>query len=145
MCCCWPQVKSGDVRFCAPVGTLKPIVNERPTCSPVISLSLQSWVSTIKHSKSTDRAYTWRFCNIIQKFNTIPGRKPFVDQRHPSDSTTTSSWITNCCEGTRRLYRTNGLLSRIKNRSRGIWCGPRVVPVLWEGIFRKCPKNYFRH
>ena len=24
----------------------------------------------------------------------------------------------------------NGLLSRIKYRNRGIWCGPRVIPVL---------------
>ena len=30
----------------------------------------------------------------------------------------------------RRLYITNGLLSRIKYGNRGIWCGPRVVPVL---------------
>ena len=41
----------------------------------------------------------------------------------------------------RRLYRTNGLLSRIKYRNRGIWCGSRVVPVVREGILKKMPQN----
>ena len=36
-------------------------------------------------------------------------------------------------------------LSRIKYINWGIWCGPRVVSVLWEGIVRKMPKRYFRH
>ena len=41
----------------------------------------------------------------------------------------------------RRLYRTNVLLSRIKDRNRGIWCVPRVVPVLRERIFGKMLKT----
>ena len=41
----------------------------------------------------------------------------------------------------RLVYRTNGLLSRIKCRNGGIWCGPRVVPMLWKGIFRKKAQN----
>ena len=32
------------------------------------------------------------------------------------------------------------MLSRIEFGSGGIWCGPRVLPVLWEGK-RKIPKN----
>ena len=36
----------------------------------------------------------------------------------------------SCVKMRDALYRTNGLLSRIKYRNRGIWCGPRVVPVL---------------
>ena len=41
-----------------------------------------------------------------------------------------SAPTTHMCKHPRRLYRTNGLLSRIKYRNRGILCGPRVVPVL---------------
>ena len=40
-----------------------------------------------------------------------------------------------------RLHRTHGLLSRIKYTNRGKWCGPRVVPVLREGVVRKMPKT----
>ena len=48
----------------------------------------------------------------------------------------------------RRLHRITELLSRMKYRDRGIWCGPRVVPVLWEGVFKKMPQKttrYLRH
>ena len=41
-------------------------------------------------------------------------------------------------------YRITALLSRIKYRNRGNWCGPRVVPVLREEIFRKIPKTLTR-
>ena len=41
----------------------------------------------------------------------------------------------------RSLYFTKWLLSTIKCRSRGTWCGPRVIPVLQEGMFRKMPKT----
>ena len=46
-----------------------------------------------------------------------------------------------CTHVLRRLYRTNGLLSRITYGSLGILSSPRVVPVLGEGVFRKMPKT----
>ena len=41
----------------------------------------------------------------------------------------------------RRLYRTNGLPSRINYRNRVIWCG---LQCCGKGYFEKCPKHYTR-
>ena len=49
-----------------------------------------------------------------------------------------------CIRDRHSFHRTNGLLSRIKYRNRGNWCGPRVVPVFWEGISIFMRTYFFR-
>ena len=53
---------------------------------------------------------------------------------------TSCVFVPICCE--RHVYRTNGLLSRIKYRNRGIWCGPTCSSsVMRRFILKNAPKH----
>ena len=54
----------------------------------------------------------------------------------PDGSSTAGSWKT------RRLFRTNGLLSRIKYRNRGIWCVRFVFMVTCNEWMKECIIKY---